>query len=225
MNIGIFSDSLSLPRPLDERDPIFYAEVYSSLVAAELRKFGMEVNIENFGKRNRTTADELDPWLEDIAYRDFDVIIVHVGINDCVPRLISKRMNKWIKSLSPRLQTNVVRLFKVLETLHLIKRKVSKAYVSLGKFSRNIKEWLAKLKGTEKVIFIGIAPPGNFLKKKNQNIEAVVFKYNEAIKKIALDNNCRFISISQDEYLYYDGIHLNKEGHKFIANNILKELL
>jgi lysophospholipase L1-like esterase len=54
-------------------------------------------------------------------------------------------------------------------------------------------------------------------------------KYSDAIKSVAVDNNCLFVDIlgangHTDWMVHYDGVHANDLGHRIIANRVFEVL-
>lgn len=221
VRVGIFADSLSLPRPRDPTEPIRYSDVYPSLVAEALSLRGVRVNVENFGKRNRTSEGQLDSWIEDIVYRDFDFIILQLGINDCAPRLLSRDANAFFNSLPSYCYRYSQKLIKAFERIHILRRTISKRYVKEGRFTKNIASFLEELPIEATVIIIGITPPNAQLTKKSPDLAECVSRYNKCLAEIAFRKSAFFIPIDSSEYTYYDGIHLNHLGHRYLSEKIM----
>jgi acyl-CoA thioesterase I len=159
--------------------------------------------IYNLGISGDTTEDLLERFDHDIAGKNLDLIIFAIGIND----------SEFIISINNQL-------------------------VILEKFEENIRKLVEKSKEiTGDVIFIGptaveedktspIAWNADVV-YKNSDIE----KYNDKLKEICEKENLKFIDIHEEmqkidyKKMLTDGLHPNAEGHKWIAEKIIKELI
>ena len=86
--IVILSDSLGRPRPdLEGNDKTEYNDVYGMILKNGLRNY-FDVDICYI-----ESLDSIDAifWSERmVAFRMPDIVIYHLGINDCAPRLFKK---------------------------------------------------------------------------------------------------------------------------------------
>src|SRR5262245_43716680 len=95
----ILADSLALPR--EGSDDIPYETTYPYLVEESLRQHQdgpLPVVLER-GMRRRTIEYVLDEWFELVELRRPDLVIIHVGIVDCAPRIFLRRERQFVENL------------------------------------------------------------------------------------------------------------------------------
>ena len=91
MKIVVMADSLAMAR--EGETNVAYETTYPYLLDQWLRqRFGSRAPllIER-GMRRRTIEYVLDEWYELVDLRKPEVVIVHVGIVDCAPRVFLRR--------------------------------------------------------------------------------------------------------------------------------------
>lgn len=158
--------------------------------------------IYNFGISGDTTEDLLGRFYSDINNKNPDMNIFAIGVNDSE-----------------------------------FSQKEKRNLVDFNKFKENISRLIEKSKKfTKNIIFIGLVSVDEIRVSPipwNLNwhyLDKDVEKYDRAIKEICDSKNIKFIDIYNEmkkvdyEKLLSDGIHPNSEGHKWIAEKVIKEL-
>lgn len=224
MRIVICSDSLGRPRP--DIDPLHitrYEDVYGYLMK-EYFKDKHEVDI--------CYIDSLDSqdavyWSQRmVAFRAPDVAIFHLGINDAAPRLFKKNSRSIL--LSPwfgRLTGNI--FMKILHRYrHLVTRLFPKTYTTPIQFKKNFMEMLVEVKKYNPQVCcfgISICLGTGDLVKRSFNYNKNIVKYNEILKEVFGENyievNCL---VPEGQLLINDNIHLTKNAHKQLANELVQ---
>lgn len=156
------------------------------------------------------------------------IVIVQLGIVDCVPRIFTKlensilfRLPKWIRDIIIWLGT------------HYRRRSVKRAYVKPEVCMRNWQIFLNKTREINcSVIIIPVALPGKVFSKSNPKAEKSIHLYNESVEKLAenfshvyiLPNWNKDTKAYDDLFLPDDGYHFSKYGHEKMADFLFKVL-
>lgn len=208
MRVLIITDSLGMPRERPER--IYDFQCWPLKLATEF-----ECSI--FSIRGLTTNDILNQYFSTLKMYTPDVVIVQVGIVDCAPRVLSRKIEKII-SLLPGLRSAYRFLMKryrrVFNKLYNLK------YVSLDEFKKNIRKINDMFNG-KPVFFIPIFPASDEYENVLPRIKANIQLYNNIIAKYkTIDYKCNnpvFFTMS-------DFHHLNTAGHNLIYEEVLKTI-
>jgi len=211
--VVILGDSLSLPRPDDNID---YEDTYPYLLAKE----GYEV-LNRSRRANDTKIQTKQENLDnDIHYLEPDMVVLHLGIVDCAPRLFYRLENKIISQIN-----KVIPIINFLSKYrYTLTRVFPKKYVSVKKFKKNIHQILDILqKKNIKVLVIGIADTTEHNKSISYGFEHSILAYNQILKEATYQ--CSMVEYMDiyglgAEVLLPDGIHLNKEMHKTLAKKL-----
>lgn len=200
MRILFLTDSLSLPREADG-ETVKFDQTYINL----LRKDFPEHTIADCAIGGATIWDL---FRQSAYYKYFepDLVILHCGIVDCAPRAFTafeqKLLNKM--GLRPKGLTKFLRKHRGLK---------------LSPEPKFYKTALRLKKQFDKVNMysIGILPASGEYESKVPGIKSSIATYNSILAKI-------FKFIDNDSFPY-EGIlsdhhHLNKKGHKEIADRI-----
>lgn len=151
----------------------------------------------------------------------FDLCFIQVGIVDCTPRLLSRKLHRIIGFFP-----GGGRVVAGLSRFGPLIRLVGKPWVGLGEFERNVINILdlcSKLAAD--VVFIEIANPAHFLIDNCGDFSGVVHQYNSVLRDASNDGYLPcFKNLDLGDLLLPDGHHLTKDGHKRIADQILNHL-
>lgn len=158
--------------------------------------------IYNLGISGNTTQDLLKRFDSGILNKNPDIIIIAIGVNDSA--ILASKNNNWVAI--DKFEENIVKLIKK-------SKKISKEIIFIG---------LTPCE-EEKTSPIPWAPDVTY---KN----AFIKKYNDEIKEICKKENVKFIDLYDEmvkmdyKELLQDGLHPNANGHKWMAEKIIKEL-
>ena len=88
--IVAFADSLAMPR--NENGAILlWEETWPYLLEKSLVAEGLGAEVINCGARARTSTMLLGEFTEHVVLKRPDVVIIEVGVVDCLPRVFSRR--------------------------------------------------------------------------------------------------------------------------------------
>ena len=212
MRIIIFTDSMGRPRPdLIEPDRTCYEDVYGY----KLKKYFDNDEVELLYIESLDTEDAIHWSQRMVAFREPDLVIFHLGINDCVPRLF-KKGNKNIL-FNPLFQKVTFNFFlKLFSYFRYFFTKVKPiVYVKKNDFYQNFQEMMREIeKYNSEVRFIGIGiAKSDIYNKKSFGYNQNILEYNQVLSDIFKDN---YINIDKavDKYgLIADNLHLSKKSH------------
>ncbi len=220
----ILGDSLGLPTGIKNTqtpDAIEYEETYPYL----LQKLMPEWEIISTCKRsNRVDKQARQQWLfDDIIFYKPKVVVVHLGICDCAPRLFNRYESFILSNLPVSIRNPIITFFsghRFFFTKHF--RKVYVKKLPFKSHMEKIINTICKINSFP--ILVGIADTNKTNKQKSYNYDINIQKYNQILLKLSKKNNLAYINMHEegDRILLPDGIHLNKEGCKLLANKIFQ---
>ena len=234
MKISILADSLALPREDVGGDDLLEV-TYPFLLDRSLRaRFGDAAPlILERGMRRRTIEYVIDEWNEQVELRKPDVVIVHVGIVDCAPRVFLRREASFVANI--RFAWLRDRIFKFTHDhrrgIVQFRRKV---YVPLPRFERLVRTVVQKARDTnvKSLVFINILRPPDSVEERSPGFQNNVIAYNRVFQEQTkhpfvtwIDLNGMVENGGGSGKLTVDGIHLNEQGHVLLAERLEHILL
>jgi lysophospholipase L1-like esterase len=233
MKIVIFGDSLALPREDVGGDELLEV-TYPFLLDQSLRRqfgAGAPVVFER-GMRRRTIEYVLDEWNELVELRKPQIVIVHVGIVDCAPRVFLRREASFVANI--RFAWLRDRIFKFT---HDHRRRIvqfrHKVYVPLSRFERLVQQVVQKAResGVQSLVFINIIRPPDSVEERSPGFQSNVIAYNQVLQAQTNHDFVSLIDLNRlvhdedgSEALTVDGIHLNERGHMLLAQVLEKSI-
>lgn len=229
MKVLILADSLALPR--QEADGVTpYEETYPYLLDQSLRRQFREhapVVIER-GMRRRTIEYVLDDWLEMVELRRPEVVVVHVGVVDCAPRVFLRREARMVAKLRPAPLRNFI-----LNFVHRHRRRIislrRRVYVPQERFRQLVNEVVQKARASQlrSLVFVNIITPPDEMEARSPGFQQNVAAYNQILRDQInsewihlIDLNTVIQERGGARVLTVDGIHLNAEGHRLLAASL-----
>ncbi|MDH4944072.1 SGNH/GDSL hydrolase family protein [Sulfurimonas sp. C5] len=199
-------------------------KTYPYLLKNELKDF--EIISKNQRANTIKKQASSQSILDDIVFLNPKILIVHLGIVDCAPRLFTPIENlilsklKWINKF-------IIAFFS--KHRFFFTKYNPKVYVKKSDFynyySKLIKE--CKKNGIEKIFLLNICDTNVENKKKSFNFEKNIYQYNTIIKQIADENNIYMLDMNfqiKENMLLEDGIHINEIGHFKVFEILIKAL-
>jgi len=224
MRIIIFTDSLGRPRPeINGPDKTEYEDTYGY----KIKNYFKDTHDVDIIYIDSLDTDDAIYWSQRmVAFRRPDIVVYHLGINDCVPRLFKKKSKSII--LNPFFRKVTFDFF--LKALSYLRYPITKyikiVYVKEQKFKKNIVNMINEVrKYNSNCLFlnIGIMKSSKNNKKSygyNQNID----DYNNILKSIFKENYIDINEVIQDTGLISDGVHLSNESHDKLYIFLRKKL-
>lgn len=234
MKIVILADSLALPRE-EDGNKILYEATYPFLLDQSLREHLKErapLVIER-GMRRRTIEYVLDDWLEMVEMRRPEVVVVHVGIVDCAPRVFLRREGQLVEKLRPA----ALKKF-VFDFVHRHRRRIielrPRVYVDPVRFKNLVERVVEKARefDVRSLIFINIITPPDEMEGRSPGFQKNVEIYNRILSEQGAAAGVDVIDLNKliqqkggTSKLTVDGIHINEVGHKMLAQELEKHFL
>ena len=204
--ILLLTDSLALPRQIPEF--CSYNDTWPEL----LRKLGYSIHQVSIG--GATSSDLLNQVSYHKVY-DPDLVIIQVGIVDCVPRFATKLEVILLRKMG------YVGAFVLKVLNHKRIRKIRKiTYVDPALFERNVVTIQNKFNGT-KIYFLGILPATEAYERILPGVRKRIIEYNKILKE-----KTDYISVEDFESsgIMSDFHHLNQRGHKQLIDKIVNHI-
>jgi lysophospholipase L1-like esterase len=224
----ILADSLALPR--EGADDIPYESTYPYLLEERLRRhYRVPPIILERGMRRRTIEYVLDEWFELVELRTPDLIIIHVGIVDCAPRIFLRRERQFVEGLRwRRLRESILKF--VHQHRAWIIRTRRRVYVPLDRFRPLVQNVVDKARQQKTpVVFVNIIEPADEIEKRSPGFQENVRLYNQVLAGHAdgqhvllVDLNSIVIEHGSAQMLTADGIHIDRQGHELLAGELEK---
>lgn len=213
MRIIIFTDSLGRPRPnIKDNEKTCYEDVYGYKLK---NYFGGEHEIELLYIESLDTDDAIFWSQRMVAFRKPDLVIYHLGINDCAPRLFKKEGKSIIfNSIFRKIKFDFF-LKSVSFFRHFLTKLIRISYVSESDFLINFETMInenKKYNSNVKFIAIGIAKSELHDKRSfgyNNNVD----RYNKILEEVFGDSYINIEPIVEEFALISDGVHLSKSAH------------
>ena len=228
MKIVVMADSLAMPREGETNTP--FEATYPYLLDQSLRRrFQSEAPmVIERGMRRRTIEYVLDEWYELVDLRKPEVVVVHVGIVDCAPRVFLRRERQFVENLRPTFLRESI-LSNVHRHRPAIVKMRKKVYVSVDRFNALVGQVVAKAKQSKlrSLVMVNIITPPAEMDERSPGFIRNVGIYNEILKTHAeadgvhlMDLDGMIKAAGGVEQLTVDGIHINETGHAMLAREI-----
>lgn len=232
MKVVILADSLALPREEVGGDRCFEVTYPFLLHDLLVTRFGTSAPlIIERGMRLRTVEAVLTDWHEQVTLRHADVVVVHVGVVDCAPRVFLRRENAFLARRPTWIREPVLRF------VHKHRRRIiqtrPRVYVGLDRFRRHIEEVTQKAQAArlESLVYINIVEPPQAIEERSPGFQRNVELYNKVLAQQSahprvslIDLNRAIADAGGSDKLTLDGVHLNVQGHEILAKLLANDV-
>lgn len=209
----IIGDSLGIPR---ETAP--YEKTYTYLLKQKLPEW----DIINNCIPGNTSRFQKRTVIGDIELYNPDVVVIHLGIADCAPRLFTinqRRIIDYLGTLNHSLQQGIIAFFS--KHRYFFTSHFPKVYVKKEEFQENMTFLLNSICEVNALpIIINIAMPNPSTILRSYNIRKNIMDYNEILDR--LSSNLIDVFSLGDKALLHDDHHLNYESNRYITNKVVK---
>jgi lysophospholipase L1-like esterase len=206
---------------------IEYGEIYSYLLREKLGP-QYEVEICYFGAMDSQNAIEDRLARDQVAFRRPDIAILHLGINDCAPRVFKRdRLSIIFRDWFPKRIRQVL-----LQLIHRFRRPLTqyvfrgRVHVPLDRFRRNlirIRQVIHKYSPSCRFVALSIVPTSSALARRSYGFNTHVATYNSVLRDVFGDAYVDLESLlggNPETFLISDGIHLTPQSHAAIADHL-----
>lgn len=196
---------MSLPRRAPER--VAYEETYAALVAD---RYGIDIL---HCAQGGAAADSLANQMNYLS-GSFDFFIFHFGIVDCAPRALSRVELAALRRLpfNVRLPRGLIRFLRRHRRVRMTRPDAYRAYAQAMKDAAG-----------GRCLAIATAPATAEYERRVPGIGASVALYNEILADVFGDAYVA-VDFDPDAYLMSDGMHMNVEGHRWLADALIRSL-
>ena len=218
VKILCIGDSLGLPR-----DGVEYDETWHYILSREMP----DTIIYPFFVRNQTTESLRSTYSNFVTSFKPQIIIVQLGICDCSPRIINDKSVPWKLLLKfsrlVHMESTVWRIIKLFWSRTNPKR----VYVRFERFKKNVFDFsMDCMKMGVSLVFINIANPAEFVKRKSVCLKDNIDKYNSVFSELSSLYPDSIISVDPlsdgIETDYIDGYHTNARGFRKVALSLIE---
>jgi hypothetical protein len=226
MKISIIADSLAMPR-IDSDEVIAWEDTWPIQLDTKFKYAQQYISFSINNMRARTVSTLIgSDFYESIEVIQPKVIIVQVGVVDCMPRIFSKRENEllnhrlfpgWLRSTFIRNRSKNRKFITKGDPLRKVYTKPDKFESILDDFASRIN----KVNITCKVIFLPILIKDS-MEQKSPGCISNVKLYNQILQSITERNKWMYLNIDDEnmDFFLKDGYHLNRNGHLIVARHL-----
>lgn len=223
MKLVVLGDSLPLPRP---NEGVLYEHTYPSIL--EERLYG-SVRVINRSRRANTSRKVALPnnLCDDI--RDFnpDILVYHIGIVDCAPRLFSEFQQNILGKMPAFIAKRIIRFFS--SRRYFFTKNFPKVYVKKKSFYKNVKQTIEFAKQyTNKILIVGICHSNKTVLAKSYSFVENVNEYNNELIRVSAELAVDYLDtrefLNPENDLLADGIHYTLSANEKLAMAILEKL-
>lgn len=228
--IVIIGDSLGAPRPWVG---VNLKRTYALQLAAFL---GGDFFVANFSASDNSSARSVKESFLRTYIRNADIsyAVIHLGIVDCAPRLLSsfERLMGAVAARS-RFFNFFFKHYVSMKSRHRywLTKHFPKTLVTLPTFEANYRRLINELISTNPVrniYLLDVAYPGSVLLEKSFNILGNINAYNDVMRRIAAEHPKLVEVVSVFEQTKTnpgwitpeDGHHINPDAHDWIARQL-----
>lgn len=224
MKLLIIGDSVALPRKGVEQ-----YETYGAILQNYLMdEFKSKIDVEILAYPYKTIIDAQND-IDDILTYSPDYLIIHIGLNDCAPRLLSKNTRAFLDRRHRLVQFALRRILRIVRKPWICLTMGTKKYTIETDFESYLNTFIEAISSntSAKIIVLTIPIADRETEYKTPHISYYVNRYNILIRNIVSQFNvylCDAFLISQTfgECIYIDHSHFGVDGHKLIAKNLLE---
>jgi len=189
----------------------------------------IKFNVKLIGGEYYTTLEAVKD-VEKIKEKEFDYVIINLGINDCSPRLLNKAWRKRLASLpqpiASFIRIRILRRFR--KTFFFLFGK--RLLLSEEDYKDNIIKIIDIFKKRQ-IILMNICPTNQALENKLQGISYNILAFNRKLGEISKTKNTILFDVFnliQDlnpENALIDGVHYKEDTCEMIACELHKIIL
>jgi len=219
LRIIILGNSLTYSRPYRKAP---FNKLYGVKLKDYLRQFG-EHEVFIIGKNANTTRlqSKKSYLCYDVFQFNPDIVVIHLGISDCAPRLFTEIQGLYLKFLPKYIRTKVVKFYSKYR--YFFTRIFPKVYVDPIEFRNKFDSLINQiLDFGAHPILINILKTNTHLIERSYNILSNIVRYNLIIKELSEKHNIALIDMylpskKFSNLLKEDGIHLSAKGNNLLA--------
>lgn len=227
---------LTLFAAKSEEETVKWDQTWPALLANSPELNSTKCNVINRGARKRTIESLLgDDFYSFITLTEPDYLIIQIGIVDCAPRVISRRMSKAMGlSFFPKaIKKSIIRSRSKNRQKILSKGRLKRVYTPKDRFIDYLNRFQTKLLSLDKaptVIWVPILGHFNQMNKKSPGFSDNLEEYSAALRETLKETDSIYLDELENwwtqhpEYYCADGYHLNIAGNKALAQTLIPKI-
>lgn len=214
------SVSLLVRPPRDSRE----AAPYPTLLRKHL---GGAHRVENLSRPSLDIGDALERFRSEVLPLDPDIVVLHLGINECSSRFLPRRLWRWSRGATDAQIANggarrVVRAMDIA-LRHPVTHFAGRAWFTEAEFEGGIRKLLNLIaKETRSgVVIVGIGLVGSRVDRILAGTSARARIFDKTLAELARESGAKFLLPPGDAALRPDGIHFSAAGHRWVADSLV----
>lgn len=230
MKIMIFGSSvvINIRPPRMEKSEKIYGDIVIELLRKEINE---PVELVNLGRKsNMINSFSINEFNNYLLQHYPDVVIFNYGINECVPRVLPRKL--WSFFVEESIKKHPVRRYTYAIILrltpYLIRLFHCKSWVSVEAFRKEFENRISIInkESSSIIIILGIGMTSDRVERTLPGSYKAIDVYNKCLIDICNKNkNSIFIDCSDLTPFMPDGIHFDSKGHRIVAEKIYSEII
>jgi lysophospholipase L1-like esterase len=233
-------DSLALPRDSSE-DLVLWEETWPRLLESELGAAGINAEVINCGRRERTADTLLEDFQEHVRLKRPQIVVLQIGVVDGAPRIFSRFEHEFLNGLA-----RTCRVCHVVVKLIIRRRSARRARITAQKplakvytpprtFAAHLREFsrrLSELPQGPHVIVLPVMSDLDAMERKSPGYAANADLYNGMLREFCAETGaafvgpeCIFAHTPSASLFCSDGYHLSAAGGLAVAGAVRDAVL
>jgi lysophospholipase L1-like esterase len=189
----------------------------------------MNVEVINCGCRARTANTLIRDFLEHVELKRPDVVVVHVGLVDGAPRIISLRERSLLAHCPTWIRNRIIRRRASRRAQILRKDPLARVYVRPDDFTRCLRRFGEKLSDLDckpRLIVLPILYDAEKMEAKSPGFVSNMEIYSKALSDFAAETNAQMPTTAdiyasdRSDMFCSDGMHLKETGAEAVARTL-----
>ena len=237
LRIVALADSLSLPR-IEGEERVIWDDTWpyrlQQMLTATETATETTMEVINCGRRARLveTINDHD-FLEHIAWKRPDIVILQVGVVDCAPRIFSKKQHALLNLpvVPPAVRNRIIKWGSANRRKLIGSQPLAKVYTPPERFRGELDTFGKKVSNHDETVRLLVLPiviDWDRAEAKSPGYGANVNAYNQILKQFCEVRHATWVELprltmaTEDVSAYFcsDGYHLNAEGHQLVATAV-----
>ncbi len=235
LRVVILADSLCLPRDETQGD-IPYEATYPALLDSQLRAaLGRDAPaIIEKGERGQTIEGVCEDWNEHVTLKKPDMVVVHVGRVDCLPRVFLPRQRAVVKAIRPLWVRERILSFARRNRRRIILARPNRVYTPLERWRRGVRRIveLGRQANLRSLTFITIISPPDRIERGSPGFRRNVELYNRVLREASAAPGVHLVDVDAiirqlggSGELTVDGTHLTRPGNRVLAHELRSHVM
>ncbi len=231
VRIVVLADSLAMPR-----EDVRFEHTWPYRLQAALREAGLTADVVNCAARARTADMLIADFTEHVVFKEPTDIVVQVGVVDCAPRIISRRMRRYLNRrwVPSAVRDAVIRRRSARRARIVARDPLRLVYTKPHRFAAVFEEFGSRLRRLSWPIRVYVVPilfEGSALETRSPGFGKNVAAYNAILADFSGRHGGEWIAPEgllaphRSTAFCSDGIHLSPMGNAMLAREVCRRVL